>query len=489
MTKLAGGTAHPRLAAFRWPAAGAGLLLLACLAGAIITVVPSSMLALALSALLLVAVIAVHPAVGAYVLIAVTPLVAGIDRGLAIPLLRPNEALLVLVGVALLLRGTVRAVSGSPAKVTLDTMDLSLLLLAFTSSVVPLVWLLVRGHPIEQDDVLYAVMMWKYYGIYLVARASIRTRRQVRKCLAISMAAASVVAVVAVFQSLHLFGVAQALATYYAPYGDTGAVLNNRGGSTLALPIAVADLMTFNLAIAVGLLVRRLGSRPALLAMGMLFVAGALAAGEFSGAIGLGLGIVTMAVVTRKVRTMAGFLPVLLIAGLALRPVVERRLEGFGSASGLPESWSGRLYNLTNYFWPTLFSDGNFILGVQPAARVSTSTMSLGYIWIESGYTWLLWSGGIPLILAFLYFLWVGIRGHLSAARSRDDVVGAAALAVVVALVVIGVLMIIDPHLTYRGSADLLFILLGLVAADRRRTADDPYRPLRPPRLEGSSTT
>lgn len=472
MTELVGQTARPHLAALRWPAAVAGLLVLACLAGALITVAPPFVLLLGLSALLLVATIAVYPAAGTYLLIAVTPLVAGIDRGLAIPVLRPNEALLVLVGAALLLRGTVRAASGSLSRLTLDTLDLSLLLLAFTSSVLPLVWLLVRHHPVEQDDVLYAVMMWKYYGIYLVARASVTTRRQIRNCLAIAMAAASVVAVLAILQSLHLFGVAQALATYYAPYGDTGAVLNNRGGSTLSLPIAVADLMTFNLAIAVGLLVRHRGSRPALLAMGMLFVAGALAAGEFSGAIGLALGIITMALVTRHVRAMAGFLPVLAIAGLALRPVVQRRLEGFGSASGLPESWAGRLHNLTNYFWPTLFSKGNFILGVQPAARVSTSTMSLGYIWIESGYTWLLWSGGIPLLLSFLYFLWVGLRSHLAPARTRDDVVGAACLAVVVALVVIGVLMIIDPHLTYRGSADLLFVLLGLVASDRRRTAD-----------------
>ena len=50
MTELVGQTAHPRLAALGWPAAVAGLLVLACLAGALITVAPPFVLLLGLSA-------------------------------------------------------------------------------------------------------------------------------------------------------------------------------------------------------------------------------------------------------------------------------------------------------------------------------------------------------------------------------------------------------------------------------------------------------
>jgi len=196
----------------------------------------------------------------------------------------------------------------------------------------------------------------------------------------------------------------------------------------------------------------------------MLFMVGVLASGQFSGAIGLFLGLLVMALITRRVRQLILFVPALIGAMFAFQPVIQRRLEGFETASGLPVSWSGRLYNLSNYFWPELFSSGHFLLGVRPAARVATSTMATGYIWIESGYTWLLWAGGIPLLLSFLYFLWTNLRRNVTLARSREDAVGAVAVAVVVALVVVGVLMLIDPHLTYRGSADLLFALLGLSA-------------------------
>ena len=382
---------------------------------------PSLLLAAA-AALAVMTAVVVHPPIAAYALIGITPLVAGIDRGRVLPVLRPAE------GLAVVLAGGARSSvaswglrSGHVPRLRLSRTDTSILLLAVTSSILPLAWMMARQLEITQDDVLYALMIWKYYGVYLIIRFSIRGEDEVRRCLWVSMMSASIVAVIAILQSLQLFGITRLLGSLFAAYGDVGSVANNRGGSTLSLPIAVADLMILNLAIAIGLLREAEARRGLLLAAAGLFVVGVLASGQISAVIALVLALVALAVLTRRIAVLAGIIPLVLSAGLVLRPVIERRLEGFQSASGLPESWQGRWFNLTNYFWPPLFSDNNFLLGVRVSARVATTKIASGYIWIESGYTWLLWSGGIPLLRS-LPLLPVGASqaGHPDVARRRS---------------------------------------------------------------------
>ena len=93
-------------------------------------------------------------------------------------------------------------------------------------------------------------------------------------------------------------------------------------------------------------------------------------------------------------------------------------------------------------------------------------------MWIESGYTWLLWGGGIPLLASFVFLVYASARRGWSAARGGQDGRSVAGAAVVAAIAVITVLMIFDPHLTYRGSADAFFFLLALTAPTWRHAYD-----------------
>ena len=413
-----------------------------------------------------------RPALAAYLLIPLTPLTAGIDRGSALPVLRPQEALAFVLGSILAARGLVRLRTGRLPKLRLGQVEWALVFMAVAGSLLPLLRMAVRQEAIGQDDILYAMVLWKYLGLYVLIRASVSTERQIRVCLWLSVAAATVVAGLAILQSLGLFGVPHLLATYYAPFGYADAFAA-RGSSTLGLPAATADLAIINLAVVAGLWTRFGRYRPALAGAAAVLVMGALSAGEFSSAIGLLTGVICIAIVIKKPRLLWTVAPAALAAGYALWPVISRRLSGFQSASGLPVSWTGRLTNLQTYFWPKLFSGGNFLLGVRPAARIPVATQATGYVWIESGYTWLLWAGGIPLLAGFVFLAYAaGRRGWRAARGGMDGLGGAvgsgarsvAGIGLFTAIVVISVLMTFDPHLTYRGTGDVFFTLLALAA-------------------------
>jgi hypothetical protein len=411
------------------------------------------------------AVVSARPALGGYLLIGLTPITAGIDRGSAVPVLRPSEALALAIGLALATGALLRRRTGEAEPLRLTPIETAILLMALANSVVPMIWMLARGQTITRDDLLYALVLWKFGGIYLIVRASVTTIPQVMRCLWISVSVGAFVALTAILQSLGLFGVPRLLATYYAPYGYTGALEHARGSSTLALPAATADLCIYNLAVVAGLWVQFPRYRPLLGGIATTLVFGALAAGEFSSAIGLIIGICAIALVTSYPRLLSIFIPITGLAVIFLRPVIAARLQGFQSLSGLPVSWTGRLHNLQSYFWPELLRDWNYLLGVRPAARVPVAYQATGYVWIESGYTWLLWGGGIPLFAAFVYFCSTTLRSAWAQTRSPEPPINAAALGVFVSVVVMIVLMIFDPHLTYRGAAEEMFALLALARA------------------------
>jgi hypothetical protein len=454
-------------------------LLLAPVGAAVLLNVKVKYAVLAIVALAIIGLVIVRPVISAYALIFLTPLVVGINAGSVLPVLRPNEALIVLFALAIGLRWLGRLRTGELRWPPVDRVDATIIALGVTSSALPLAMMVVRQRPISQDDLLYCIVIWKLLAEYVIVRSVVKTREQALRCLVLSMAAAAIVCVIGMLQALHLFGVPGLLAKYYAPNEVTSPLSDGRGSSLLGLPAAVADLAILNLGIAIAMLVRGYPRRLWLGGLAALFALGVIAAAEFSTLIGLIVALVALMVLTKAGRIAVYAVPVAVAGGVLLWPVIQTRLGGFNSATGLPVSWINRLYNLRTYFWPVLFSDNNWILGVEPSARIATDTRQYGYVWIESGYTWLLWGGGIPLLASYVAFVAAVLRKCWAYAR-RAGPAGVAATAIAAATCSQVVLMLFDPHLTYRGSGDLFFLLLALVRSlpGRDEPAGDGRKPV-----------
>jgi putative peptidoglycan lipid II flippase len=412
----------------------------------------------------------VKPQVAAYLLILLTPLVVGLNAG--IPLLRPNEILIVLFGLLIAARWVARVRTGERMWPKLDKVDFSLLALALTSSALPLLMMVARQRPITSDDLLYCIVIWKLMAEYVIVRSTIKTREQAMRCLWLSLIAAAIVCLIGIVQSLGLFGIPVLLGKYYSSLGTTSALTVGRGSSLLSLPAAVADLAILNLAIVVAMISRARSGRKWLAGLAVLYALGVLAAAEFSTVLALLPAFFVLVALTRLRKLLTYAIPVTIIGAAVLWPVIQIRLSGFQSASGIPISWQTRLTNLHTYFWPQLFSDYNWILGVRPSARVAVPTQIYGYVWIESGYTWLLWGGGIPLLGSYIAFAVFALKKCWRRARLPGPE-GIAATAIAAATAAQLASMVFDPHLTYRGSGDAFFMILALVRCLPSRKQQD----------------
>ena len=438
----------------------AGLLGAAAI-GAGATVAPA-MTVIGSAALVVIAISAIRPAYGACFLLGVTPLIAGLERGGAIPLLRPYEALGLLVGLGIVVR---LVVAGRDVDFHFERLDLAILLMAVASSIYPLFVMKLRSQDIQQEDVLYAFQLWKYYGVFLIMRFSIRTRRQVRAALLTAVLAATVMGTIALLQSLRIAGVDGLIYQFFPPNSENAnSASRGRGTTTVGSAIGAADVTTYCFAVAAAWSLT-MRDRPRLMpALAFVLVLGALGSGQFSGFIGLFVAAVAVGIVTRRLGRFAlAFSPAVLVGAVLLQPVIDKRLEPL-QRGVLPQSWEVRLDNLERFFWPRLSEDLNWLTWARPQARVPSPPgwPSGEWVYIESGHTWLLWTGGLFFLLAFFWFLWVALRRFWQIAQSRTDESGVAARGAFVAVTTIGVLMFTDPHLSFRASSDMSFSLMGI---------------------------
>ncbi|MGI9064545.1 MAG: sugar transferase [Pseudonocardiaceae bacterium] len=421
------------------------------------------LVAVGVLALGIVAGAAYRPVVATYVYLGTVPLIAGIERGTLIPLLRPNEALFALLFGGAVLGGYLRYLQGARLSWRLHALDVPLAWFAVLATVWPLVSLLLRGEAVQQVHLVAVLPMLKLAALYVLVRCTVTDDASLLRCLRLVVWSGAVLALIAVLQTLQVGPVLALLGTFWAPDGST-ADLAERGSATLASPIATGDYIIISLVLVVCCGARGLLGHRERLLLGFVLGAGVLAAGQFSTWISAVVAVVLLAWRFPELRRRSlRFLPLAPVAMLVGAPALIGRLEGFGDGFGVPRSWLGRWDNLYNIYLPHL--DGlRLLVGVSPDPTLPAPETWRDFIYLESGYLQFLWIGGVPLLLGFL---WLTVTVFRSAAPFTADrtPVGACAAAIVVVWWFVVVLSVIDPHLTLRGTGELLFLLLAVIGA------------------------
>ncbi len=395
--------------------------------------------------------------------VVVVPLVAGIPRGRPVPLLRVSELVLLVVTagvVGMLWRAWM---DGRRVVVSIAKLDVAIGLLALAGSALPLLWMTARGTPVDQENLLSAFPLIKYALLYFVTRIAVERVADMHAVLRAVVFAGIVLSAIGLLQVLRVAPVLDVLSRWFVSTAEEARfVADRRGSTTLGSPIATGAYIVLAFGIAVTLATVRRSS--GWLAASAVLLVGAVASGQFSSAIGLGVVAGTVALIHRRTMDVLRLLAVLAIPGaLVLRPVLAARLADTQNVWGLPESWVIRWVNVTRLFLPEL-GDGGWMLGVRPDAVIVPPDTWRESVYLESGYLWLLWVGGVPLLLAAGWMLTVSWR-TARAVRPSDPGGASVAPSTQIAVAVMAVLLLLDPHLTLRGGADVFYVLLAMTVS------------------------
>jgi lipopolysaccharide/colanic/teichoic acid biosynthesis glycosyltransferase len=422
---------------------------------------------------------ALRPAAAAYVYLGTLPFLAGIDRDVLFPLVRPNEALLALLLAGATTGGYLRFVRGIAVPRRFGPLDVPLSAFVLLSTLWPLSWVLLRDRLPTGEELAALLPVCKLTALLVLVRLSVRTPQQLLRLARVIIWPAVVVAVIAIGQTLGFAPLIGLLNTFWNGDQSDVAGLAERGTTTFASPIATGDYLVLSMALLVALGVRHQIGRREVLAAGLVLIPGILAAGQFSTWASAGVvGTATLYLHPSLRRRVITMLPLLAVAGLVGTPALIARLSSFGDGFSVPISWLGRWDNLVSFYWPGL-GHYRWVLGVSPNSVLPAPETWRDLIYMEYGYLQFLWVGGLPLLAGFAW-LSVTVLRHARKVAAVPGPVGAYGAALWAGWWMILVLSLIDIHLVLRGTGELVFVGLAIVGG--QAMTDERHAPRTRPR-------
>lgn len=399
-----------------------------------------------------------RPLFGCAALILLVPLTAGLARGAVIPVLKPNEAILlvVLAGVIAhqLTVKSVRPIGG---------LDVAVGGYVIGSVVIPWIVLALNHYPADLDTWRTVLSPALFLAVYYVFSRTTFDEDGLRTILNSAMLAGVIVAAVAAAELANLPGVRTFVVANY-----TGPVLSSfRPSSTLGHYSAVGAFgaLTYILALALATVRHpRFSSRWLTLAMGA-GVLGVVVSETWAPL--AALPVVTLLIVLYG-RRIPRELVITLVLGLVglifVWPLISARFDSqqLVTASGfaLPESMQTRIRYWNEFIIPALtdhiwLGTGTVIPSSVPAPLAT---------FVDNEYLWAAFRAGIPGVALLVGMLVSIMAVGWGMRESRDPArraLGAASLSIAAMLLLLGATA---QYITFAGLSQEIAMVVGVVA-------------------------
>lgn len=408
-----------------------------------------------------------RPMLACYVLIAVIALTSAMPRGAIIPMLAPNELMLLatvaIVGLQILVRRKEKPLAGA--------ILFGAGALILTTVIVPILAFSIMGHSFSVMTIFKLAAPIQYLLLFWAFSNMPRTDEERRSVLQFMFLCASIVSVIGLLQAAGVPFVTSFLSEWY-PSEHTERANSFGSGRITSVFAAWNVLGTFlvmNLLLLVAFKNEDDADMPRLYQINMavsavLSITALLGSGSYASIVGLLIGVFIVKVFDpRGLDKLVPMFFVAIVAGFILSPLIAERFayQFERSESGwLPQTLEFRFEVWRDIYIPLILDDP--IWGVAP-------TMSnLNWEHPESQYIMTAFQSGFVGVIGF--FTWLGtlllwlvsiIQGKLNTMRSI-------AIAVFAMLVVLTIMGITNPVFTYSGVIDYMWILLGLIASKQK---------------------
>jgi hypothetical protein len=411
-----------------------------------------------------------RPAAGCGLLVLLVPLTTGLGRGTIVPLLRPNEALLLALLLGLALHRL-----HHPRRRPITSLDLAVGSFAIGTVLVPCLVLFLsdqRGFLVSTDTLREVLAPVQFLVIYLVFSRTELSSRDVRMILNLAMLAGVIVGLLAIAELLDVPGLRELVARYYPAPPTPGWDPVYRPFSTLGHYSAVGAFGAMNFALALSLAtVRHQEFSRAWLSLVMVVnLAAVVVSLTWAPLLVLPLmaGIVLWhgRRVPRELGITAGALAV---AFVLFWPAVSGRIAQQGLAAGqgvvIPQTFATRLDHWQVFFLPALAD--HVWLGTGTIIPSIVPTPLTDYVdneYLRDAFR----AGVVGLILLLVMLLAIALTGWRSRRASSGPMyrsLGSTCLALVVFLALIGVTA---EYLFFGGVSQEFAMLVGLLAAHDR---------------------